>query len=66
MYYVSDLSSALKNEKIENERLEGEMKEWISHGVSAEFDKKNKVLYIQMIKLYFNFPLYFIFEQLCS
>ena len=41
---LSELNSALKNEKVENQRLEGEMKEWISHGVSAEFDKKNKVL----------------------
>lgn len=40
---LEEVTTALKNEKSENERLEGEIKEWISHGVSAEFEKKSKI-----------------------
>ena len=38
-----DLSEELKKEKDENDRLEQEKKDWLSRGVSAEFEKKEKV-----------------------
>lgn len=50
-FHYSDVTAALKSEKAEILRLENEKKDWISHGVSAEFEKKNKVcLYVILVK----------------
>ena len=38
-----DLSSQLEEERNEVQRLEAEKKEWLSRGVHAEFEKKDKV-----------------------
>jgi len=37
------LSSQLEEEKNEVQRLENEKREWLSRGVHAEFEKKDKV-----------------------
>ncbi|XP_057302534.1 GRIP and coiled-coil domain-containing protein 2-like isoform X2 [Hydractinia symbiolongicarpus] len=41
---VEDLNTSLTSEKEEVIRLEKEKKEWISRGVSAEFEKKDKIV----------------------
>jgi len=41
---ITDLEDALTKEKEEVQALETEKKEWISRGVSAEFEKKDKLV----------------------
>lgn len=43
LFILSGLSEDLKKEKNETERLENEKKDWLSRGISAEFEKKEKV-----------------------
>lgn len=38
-----ELSSQLEEERNEVQRLENEKREWLSRGVHAEFEKKDKV-----------------------
>lgn len=47
-----DLSSQLEEERNEVQRLEAEKKEWLSRGVHAEFEKKDKVQLYMCTSLY--------------
>ena len=48
--------SQLEEEKNEVQRLENEKREWLSRGVHAEFEKKDKVhTCIGYFKVYFSF-----------
>lgn len=42
-FVVLELSSQLDAERNEIQRLENEKREWLSRGVHAEFEKKDKV-----------------------
>ena len=62
-----ELTSQLEKERSEINRLENEKKDWLSRGVHAEFEKKDKVHNIIInICPETTFNLFFLFQQVLT